>query len=99
MQKPGLAHDGNHWRVGLKQKLHLLITLDRYTFPPGRSKSCQARVFEVFAFGLFEEFNVFGIGAWPTAFDVMNAEMIEFFRNAELVDNRKIYAFPLAAIA
>jgi hypothetical protein len=49
--------------------------------------------------GLLEKLDVLWIGSGPATLDVMDAEGIQFFGDAQLVQHRKINALPLAAIA
>src|SRR6185503_7789674 len=56
-------------------------------------------VFEFPLARLLEKLHVLGIGARPAAFNVMNSESIELFRDAQFVCGREIDAFALAAVA
>src|SRR5580704_10729268 len=49
--------------------------------------------------GLLEKFDVLWIGPRPAALNVMDAEGIEFFGNTQLIQDGKVDAFALAAVA
>ena len=49
--------------------------------------------------GASEELNVFGVGAWPAALDVVHAQEVELFGDTQLVFHRGRHALYLQAIA
>ena len=49
--------------------------------------------------GAGEELDVFGVGAWPAALDVVHAQEVELFGDAQLVFHRGRHTLYLQAIA
>src|SRR5271170_22940 len=99
MQHPGLADDAYHRRFCLEDLLHQIVVLNGHTFAAGHAERGNTRRFPSPGSRQFEELEVLGIAPGPAAFDVMNAELIELFGDAQLVHRRKIDSFTLAAVA
>src|SRR3989441_8755700 len=98
VQQPGFPDDGNDGGSGFEQQPHLVVGFDAHDFAPSGAKGREFGVLELFAPGLAKEFNVFRIGPGPAPFDVVNAEGVDSLGNAELVGNREVDAFTLAAV-
>lgn len=77
----------------------MLVLVDGDVGAAGAAEGGDFGVFEGFLFGEVEEFDVFGVGAWPSAFDVMDAEVIEFACDADFVEGAEVDAFALGSVA
>ena len=99
MKIPRFADQHHDRRLRGDDCLQIGIVLRLDVRAPRHGKGAQLRVFKSFFLGEREKFFVFGIGAGPAAFDVMDAEFVETTRDFEFVENGKRDAFGLRAVA
>ena len=95
---PGLSEDGDRRGFRREQRGTFAILLDRIL---GKSRGAERRqlgVFQLQALGAREELLVFRIRTGPAAFDIIDAELVEFLRNQEFVLNRKGDGLALRAV-
>ena len=98
MQQPSLAEYGNYRRLGVYQKLNLLIILSCNFLSAGGTEGGNLGV-SPFTFGCFlEELNVLGITPRPTALHVVHTKGVEFLGHAQFVCDRKTNPFALRAV-
>ena len=98
VQQPRLANDSDDWRLGVDEQPHLVVGFRRHALAARRAKRREPRVLERPALRFVEKLDVFRIAAWPAALDVMHAEGVQPFGNAQLVENGERDAEALAAV-
>ena len=99
VQRPRLADDRHGRRPGVEQQLHLRVFADLRPPAARHPKRGDLRVFP-FALGRFrEKRHVLRIRAGPSAFDVVNPEVVELLRHANLIEHAERDPGPLRAIA
>jgi len=89
MQVPSLANQSHHRGIGFEQhsKVEILRWLDADLH--GGAKGRHLGVLELEFFDALEKIGVALVGAGITAFDVIDAELVQFRRDAQLVLERK----------
>src|SRR5207247_11203399 len=91
--------DGCNRCCRVVQELYLIVVPGGDGLAARRAEGGEFRSLEFSAFCLVEELDVFGIAAGPAAFDVMETKGINALGDAELVRDREIDPFTLAAVA
>ena len=82
------------------QRLHAAILFYRVAGEAGGAEGGELGVFEMqFGFGAGEEVFVLGVGAGPTAFDIVDAQLVEFLGDEEFVVDGEGDGFALGAVA
>ena len=99
MQVPSLANQSHHRGIGFEQhsKIEILRWLDADLH--GRAEGRHLGVLELEFFDALEKIGVAVVGAGITAFDVIDAEFVQFRGDAQLVLERKRNIFGLAAVS
>ena len=85
MKSPRFAEDGADGCVGIKQGFDVGIVFGSAFDTAGGTERGNERILPLHVVGALEEFNIFGIGARPAAFDECHAEVIESLRHADFV--------------
>src|ERR1700735_4432854 len=98
MQVPALAEYSNDTGSGIDQLTDVAVFLNRISREAPRPEPSKLCMLQLQAARLPEELFVFGIGTRPSAFNVINTELIEFPGNQDLVLDRKRDGFPLRAV-
>ena len=97
---PRLCNDADSRRIRVKQVAKSGIIVDFSFRATSGSESHKSRIAEIeFLCRTSEELNVFRIRTWPSAFNEVNAEILQLFCNSQLVFDCCRYAFDLHAIA
>src|SRR5579872_1499787 len=96
---PGFAEDGDGGRTGFDERAHVAIFLHRVFGEAGRTERGEAGVLELELTGAGEEVLVFGIGPGPSTLNVVDAQLIQFLRNDELVIHGEGDGFALRAVS
>ena len=96
---PRFSEDGHDRGTGFDQLTDIAIFMDRIFRETRGPESGELCVFQFEATRPREEFLVFGIGTGPSAFNVVNTELIEFLRNKDFVLNGERDGFALRAVA
>ena len=97
---PALADDADHLGAGGQQVLERLVLVDLALDPPGRAERDERGRRELqLVLGPGEELVVLGVGARPTALDVVHTQPVELLGDAELVLDRQRDALQLAAVS
>jgi hypothetical protein len=99
VQRRGLADDTHDRRLRIEQGLHLRVVFHAGVAPASHAKSGEARMFPLALSRLGEELRVLRIAARPTTFDVVDPELIELFRDPNLIEHRERNPRPLRSIA
>ncbi len=99
VEGPGLAHEGEHGRLGLEQGLELRVLGGGDAGAAGGAEGGEFGVLELQLFGLGEEGDVAGVGAGEAALDVVHPEGVELLRDEQFVGHGEADALPLGAIA
>src|SRR5947208_5867004 len=89
VEVPGLADDGDHRRLGEETEAQVAVVGGLHARPAGRAEGRHLRMLESEAFDGAEELLVARVRAWPTALDVVEAEVVEALGDAELVLERE----------
>src|SRR5438093_7645396 len=89
VEVPGLADDGDHRRLGEETEAQVAVVGGLHARPAGRAEGRHLRMLETEAFDGAEELLVARVRAWPTALDVVEAEVVEALGDAELVLERE----------
>ena len=98
MQKPCLAKDGDHRRLGVYKQLDLRIVFCSNFLAACRAEGGYLSVSPL-ALGCFlEKLNVLWIAPWPAALDIMHTKGIELLRHAQLVRYRETHTLALRAV-
>jgi hypothetical protein len=95
---PSFADDGDGGRFGVEQHLDLRIVLDLHLAAAGHAKGGDLRGLPGALGGFLEEGGVLGVRAGPAAFDVVHAEVIELFGDADFVEGAEGDAGALGAV-
>ena len=74
----------------LSKRLDVGIVLGPAFDPAGGAKRSDEGVLPLDVAGALEEFNIFGVGAGPAAFDERHAEFVQFAGHADFVVGRKV---------
>ena len=94
-----LTHDAHNVGTGVEQVAQRDVVLDVPAHPASRPEGHQLRVLKVqFGCRPLEELHVLGVSARPPALDVVHAETVQLFSNAQLVVNGQRNAFKLRSI-
>ena len=99
VQVPGLAEDRHHRRAGFHQRAHVAVFLNRILGEPRGTESGETGVIEFEIGRAREEFFVLGIRSGPAALDVIDAQLIQFLGNGQLVLHRKGDGLALRSVA
>ena len=89
VQVPGLADQGHHRRIRAEQNFEIDILRRLGAEFSRRAEGCDLGVLELELFHLLEKIGVARIGARIAAFDVVDAHVVELFRDAQLVFERQ----------
>ena len=89
MQIPGLAEDGDHRGPGVHQFAYVAVLFNRVLREACGTERRQLRVLQLQVTRPREELPVFGIGTGPSAFNVINTELVQFLANEDFVLHRK----------
>src|SRR5579871_1098965 len=96
---PAFAEDRNGRRFGFEQGADVRVLLDLVLRKACGAEGGQPRVIQFQLAGAAEEFLVARIGVRPSAFDIVDPELIEFLRDDELVIERERDSLALRAVA
>ena len=78
VQVPRLAENRRHRSAGFHQRPHVAILRHAVLGEPGRAERGQPGVFQVQPAGALEELLVLRVRARPAAFDVIDAQLVQF---------------------
>ena len=98
MEVPALAEDGDDGGSGIDQLTDVAVFLNGILREARGSEGCELCMLQLQTARLLEEFFVFGIGTRPSAFNVVNTELIEFPGNEDFVIDRERDGFALRAV-
>jgi hypothetical protein len=98
VQVPGLADQGHDRRFGSEQSLEIDILGRLRAELAGRAERSDFDVLQFQLSYLLEEIGVALIGSRIAAFDIVDAQVFEFLRDAEFVFQRERDVFGLAAV-
>ena len=84
VQVPALAEDGHDPGPAVDERLQLLVRVGRDTGPAGAAERRQPGVFESRRFRQLEETQVLGVRAGPSAFNVVDADVVQAQGDLEL---------------
>src|SRR5205823_2020390 len=97
---PALADDAHRSGARFDEVTEGVVGVDLAELAPGRPERHQPAGVEVeLGCGAAEELVVLGVGARPTAFDVVHAQPVELLGDAQLVVDGERDALELAAVA
>jgi hypothetical protein len=99
MEPPTLAEDGNGRCPCLEQQGDLRILFDTRIRPAGTAERGKFRVREPAAPYRFEERRVLRVRARPAALDIVDAERVQFFGDANFIEDAKRDALALCTVA
>ena len=95
---PTLAEDGHNGSARADQRLNVAVFLNGILREAGGAEGRHSGVTEFQAARPLEEVFVFGIGAGPAAFNVVDAQLVEFLANEDFVLDRERDGFALRAV-
>ena len=95
---PRFAEKGDRRGLGFDEFENLRIFSRSQISPAGAAECRELGGFKPYFFGQLEELDIFGIGAWPSAFDVCDAECIEFARDLEFLFSRETNPLALGPV-
>src|SRR5579862_4111413 len=98
MQIPAFAEDGDNGGTGVGQLADIAVLFDRVLCEASGSERGELGVFEFEITSSGEEVPVFGIGAGPSAFNVVDTKLVEFVGNEDFVLDRERDGFALRAV-
>jgi hypothetical protein len=99
MQRPGLADHADHRRLRIQQRFYLRVFFD---LGVSATRHTESRKFSVLPSPLRrfrEKLRVLRIAPRPTAFDVVDSELIELFRHANFIEHRERNSCALRSVA
>ena len=99
VQVPGLAHNRRHRRTGAQNQLQVAILRRFQVGAAGRAESGDFGVAQLEFLHLGEKGRVALVGPRPSAFDVVEAELVEPGRDRELVIDGERNVLGLASVA
>ncbi len=99
VQVPRLTENRRHRSAGFHQRPHVAILRHAVLGETGRAKRRQPGVFQMQIARALEELLVFRVRSRPAAFDVIDAQLVQFLCDDQLVVHRKGNRFPLRPIA
>src|SRR5437870_6996003 len=99
VEVPGLADDGDHRRLGAETEAEVTVVGGLHARAAGRAEGRHLRVLQPEALDGAEELLVARVRARPAALDVVEAEVVEPFGNAQLVLEREGDVFGLGPVA
>ncbi len=94
----GLAEDGHHRGPGQQQLLEDGVGLRRPVLVMGAAEGGDAALPQVVVVDVGEKLLVLGVGAGPAAFQVVNADLRQFLRNADLIRQGQAEVLGLGAV-
>ena len=86
-------------RFGFNQRSHAQVLVHAVLGEVRGAEGGQFGVLELQALGAGEKFLVFGVGTGPAAFDIVDAEFIQFLGDGDFVVNGEGDGFALSAVA
>jgi len=98
MKIPRLAHDGHTRCSAFDQRREVLVRMNRDAGSPGGAECRQLRIFQFLFSGQFEKPFVPRVGAWPAAFDVVNAGFIKPFGDPDFLFSAETYILSLGSV-
>ena len=96
---PAFAEDGDYGGIGIKEELELGVIVCGGIGAASGAKGSEFGVLEWDEFCFLEELDVLWVGTWPTAFDVVDAEIIEVFCDTEFIEAGELESLALGAVA
>lgn len=99
MEVPALAEDGNHRSICSQKGFDILIVLDLDLGPSSRGESHYFGILQRNIFYGFKELDIFGIRSRPSAFDVVDAQLVEKPGDLEFILKGKGYPLGLRAVS
>ena len=99
VQTPAFAEDRHHGRLGREQLRNLRVFFHGEVCAARAAEGGELRAAEASRLGGVEKGGVLRVGPGPAALDVVHAERIEFFGDAQLVQHAKVDALALRAVA
>src|SRR5215813_12994306 len=98
VERPGLSKEGNDLGLGIQERLEVGIMVYRMVGLPRRAKCDHRGLMQRNGLDYPEEFDVFGVGSRPSAFDEMDAEFVQPLRDSHLVFCRERHIFRLGSV-
>jgi hypothetical protein len=98
VEVPGFSNQGHHRRFSAQKRFEVAILRWLDTKLRRRAEGCNLGASQFEFFNLFKEIRVPLIGAWITAFNIVDAKLVQFLCDAELVLQRKRNIFRLTTI-
>src|SRR5205823_1793286 len=98
VQVPALAEDGDDRGSGVDQLTDVAVFLNGVLREARGSEGAEPGMLQLETTRLLEEFLVSGIGAGPSAFNVVNTELVQFPGNEHFVIDGERDSFALRAV-
>ena len=99
MKIPAFSKNGDNRGPGRQKSLDIGIIASSETWFSGGTKSSKLCMLEINLLSQLEKLHIPGIGPRPSAFNIVNAKVIQSLGDHDFFFSRKIDVFPLCSVS